>query len=205
MSESCWCEWVLFYVFTLDVSELADGLGCLSDSTSEEHSLSSYTSESFDDNGKTLMLKWTKAHFNCQKFVGNVPQTSTIFGPLIQLKPGTFCSKKQKSPKSGQIFPDILTETCNCFSVYQCLPSSVCPLPHVLHAYPSNLVVLLLLLSLPGLFVRAVLALLLVAWCCCPLDRLPIMCCLLPRVITSCDCIQAGSVLNGFWMCAAVF
>ncbi|XP_076745310.1 protocadherin Fat 3 isoform X4 [Maylandia zebra] len=33
-----------------DVSELADGLGCLSDSTSEEHSLSSYTSESFDDN-----------------------------------------------------------------------------------------------------------------------------------------------------------
>ncbi|GLD46435.1 protocadherin Fat 3-like protein, partial [Lates japonicus] len=33
-----------------DVSELVDEVACLSDSTSEEHSLSSYTSESFDDN-----------------------------------------------------------------------------------------------------------------------------------------------------------
>lgn len=33
--------------------ELVDEGACLSDSTSEEHSLSSYTSESFDDNGKT--------------------------------------------------------------------------------------------------------------------------------------------------------
>lgn len=35
-------------------AERADEAACLSDSTSEEHSLSSYTSESFDDNGKTL-------------------------------------------------------------------------------------------------------------------------------------------------------
>ncbi|XP_076745309.1 protocadherin Fat 3 isoform X3 [Maylandia zebra] len=39
-----------------DVSELADGLGCLSDSTSEEHSLSSYTSESFDDNASIVTV-----------------------------------------------------------------------------------------------------------------------------------------------------
>lgn len=44
-------------VCTLDVSELVDEAACLSDSTSEEHSLSSYTSESFDDSGKNLMLK----------------------------------------------------------------------------------------------------------------------------------------------------
>lgn len=41
-------------VRALDASELVDEVACLSDSTSEEHSLSSYTSESFDDNGKTL-------------------------------------------------------------------------------------------------------------------------------------------------------
>ena len=40
-------------VCLLDVSELLDDMVCLSDSTSDEHSLSSYTSESFDDNGKT--------------------------------------------------------------------------------------------------------------------------------------------------------
>ena len=40
-------------VCTLDVPELVDEGACLSDSTSEEHSLSSYTSESFDDNGKS--------------------------------------------------------------------------------------------------------------------------------------------------------
>lgn len=44
-------------VCSLDVSELVDEVTSLSDSTSEEQSLSSYTSESFDDNGKTLMLK----------------------------------------------------------------------------------------------------------------------------------------------------
>lgn len=43
--------------------ELVDEGACLSDSTSEEHSLSSYTSESFDDNGKTLMLTHTFALF----------------------------------------------------------------------------------------------------------------------------------------------
>lgn len=31
---------------------MMDELGCLSDSTSEEHSIHSYTSESFDDNGE---------------------------------------------------------------------------------------------------------------------------------------------------------
>lgn len=40
----------------LDMSEGVEEVTCLSDSTSEEHSLSSYTSESFDDNGKTLLL-----------------------------------------------------------------------------------------------------------------------------------------------------
>ncbi len=38
------------------MSEGVEEVTCLSDSTSEEHSLSSYTSESFDDNGKTLQL-----------------------------------------------------------------------------------------------------------------------------------------------------
>lgn len=67
LSGNCWCGssarrrtlpegvWksVCVSVCTLGVSELADEVACLSDSTSEEHSLSSYTSESFDDNGKT--------------------------------------------------------------------------------------------------------------------------------------------------------
>lgn len=44
-------------VCTLGVSALVDEMARLSDSTSEERSLSSYTSESFDDNGKTPMLK----------------------------------------------------------------------------------------------------------------------------------------------------
>lgn len=44
-------------VCMLDVSELVDEVACLSDSTSEEHSISSYTSESFDDNGEAVMLK----------------------------------------------------------------------------------------------------------------------------------------------------
>lgn len=43
---------MILCVCTLDMSELVDDVACLSDSTSEEHSLSSYTSESFDDNGK---------------------------------------------------------------------------------------------------------------------------------------------------------
>lgn len=49
-------DYVLIFVCVcaLDVSELVDEVALLSDSTSEEHSLSSYTSESFDDNGKTL-------------------------------------------------------------------------------------------------------------------------------------------------------
>lgn len=49
----CPCVCVLCSV---DVSGMAGELACLSDSTSEEHSLSSYTSESFDDNGKSLTL-----------------------------------------------------------------------------------------------------------------------------------------------------
>ncbi|XP_028277980.1 protocadherin Fat 3 [Parambassis ranga] len=36
--------------------ELADDLACLSDSTSEDHSLSSYTSESFDDNASIVTV-----------------------------------------------------------------------------------------------------------------------------------------------------
>lgn len=46
----------LYMFCTVDLSELVDEVACFSDSTSEEHSLSSYTSESFDDNGKTLTL-----------------------------------------------------------------------------------------------------------------------------------------------------
>ncbi|KAM7374399.1 hypothetical protein PAMP_007056 [Pampus punctatissimus] len=37
-------------------SQLADEVACLSDSTSEEHSLSSYTSESFDDNASIVTV-----------------------------------------------------------------------------------------------------------------------------------------------------
>lgn len=40
----------------LGVPEMMDELGRLSDSTSEEHSLHSYTSESFDDNGEWSFL-----------------------------------------------------------------------------------------------------------------------------------------------------
>ncbi|XP_071362567.1 protocadherin Fat 3 [Trachinotus anak] len=39
-----------------DMSELVDEVACLSDSTSEEHSLSSYTSESFDDNASIVTV-----------------------------------------------------------------------------------------------------------------------------------------------------
>ncbi|XP_069366544.1 protocadherin Fat 3 [Paralichthys olivaceus] len=39
-----------------DVSELVDDMACLSDSTSDEHSLSSYTSESFDDNASIVTV-----------------------------------------------------------------------------------------------------------------------------------------------------
>ncbi|XP_041864735.1 protocadherin Fat 3 [Melanotaenia boesemani] len=39
-----------------DVSELAEEVACLSDSTSEERSLSSYTSESFDDNASIVTV-----------------------------------------------------------------------------------------------------------------------------------------------------
>ncbi|XP_045895570.1 protocadherin Fat 3 isoform X2 [Micropterus dolomieu] len=39
-----------------DVSELVDEVACLSDSTSEEHSISSYTSESFDDNASIVTV-----------------------------------------------------------------------------------------------------------------------------------------------------
>ncbi|XP_069578309.1 protocadherin Fat 3 [Brachyistius frenatus] len=39
-----------------DVSELVDEVSCLSDSTSEERSLSSYTSESFDDNASIVTV-----------------------------------------------------------------------------------------------------------------------------------------------------
>ncbi|KAM3601137.1 uncharacterized protein V6R79_008280 [Siganus canaliculatus] len=39
-----------------DVSELVDGVTCLSDSASEERSLSSYTSESFDDNASIVTV-----------------------------------------------------------------------------------------------------------------------------------------------------
>ncbi|XP_023257382.1 protocadherin Fat 3-like [Seriola lalandi dorsalis] len=39
-----------------DMSEQVDEVACLSDSTSEEHSLSSYTSESFDDNASIVTV-----------------------------------------------------------------------------------------------------------------------------------------------------
>ncbi|CAB1458012.1 unnamed protein product [Pleuronectes platessa] len=41
---------------TTYVSELLDDLACLSDSTSDDHSLSSYTSESFDDNASIVTV-----------------------------------------------------------------------------------------------------------------------------------------------------
>lgn len=44
-------------VYVLVVPEMVDDGECLSDSTSEERSLSSYTSESFDDNGRNECLK----------------------------------------------------------------------------------------------------------------------------------------------------
>lgn len=47
-SPKCIC----FFVCALGVPEMMDELGRLSDSTSEEHSIHSYTSESFDDNGE---------------------------------------------------------------------------------------------------------------------------------------------------------
>ncbi|XP_067464274.1 protocadherin Fat 3 [Thunnus thynnus] len=40
----------------VDLSELVDEVACFSDSTSEEHSLSSYTSESFDDNASIVTV-----------------------------------------------------------------------------------------------------------------------------------------------------
>lgn len=41
-----------FFVCMVGEPEMMDELGRLSDSTSEEHSIQSYTSESFDDNGE---------------------------------------------------------------------------------------------------------------------------------------------------------
>lgn len=52
-------------------------MACLSDSTSEEQSLSSYTSESFDDNGKTLMIKQLHdlLDLSCENFIVLLPLT----------------------------------------------------------------------------------------------------------------------------------
>lgn len=55
------------------VSELADEVACLSDSTSEERSLSSYTSESFDDNGKSLNAQNGPAQPNLCIFCSAMP------------------------------------------------------------------------------------------------------------------------------------
>lgn len=49
------------FCVALEVSELVEEVACLSDSTSEDRSLNSFTSESFDDNGKTSMSNHPKA------------------------------------------------------------------------------------------------------------------------------------------------
>lgn len=75
---------LLFFYF-LNVSELVDEVACHSDSTSEEHSLSSYTSDSFDDNGENLLeRKW-----NLLKIVSLVE----LFGEL-----GSFNVPSQITP-----------------------------------------------------------------------------------------------------------
>lgn len=83
-------ENVLMYVTvcvcTLDMSELVDEVACLSDSTSEEHSLSSFTSESFDDNGKTHCALLNLRIFLLQHFI-----------LLHRLLPGEASKNKQQS------------------------------------------------------------------------------------------------------------
>ncbi|KAM7398079.1 hypothetical protein PAMA_006109 [Pampus argenteus] len=63
--------------------ELADEVACLSDSTSEEHSLSSYTSESFDDNASivTVIRLVNDAVDNIESEVSNMDKEQRLNSP----------------------------------------------------------------------------------------------------------------------------
>ncbi|XP_076607153.1 protocadherin Fat 3 [Chaetodon auriga] len=73
------------------VSELVDEVACLSDSTSEEHSLSSYTSESFDDNASivTVIRLVNDAVDNIESEVSNMDKEQRRNSPAYRWEPSS--------------------------------------------------------------------------------------------------------------------